>query len=86
MAIVSRHAKMRSKLSDRGKMCIMLGYAANSAPNMYHFLDMEAMKIVHSRDVMWLGYKFHESSKNSLPTTPAPEDDHEDEKKNSSRR
>jgi len=56
-----------------------LGYTANSAPNVYRFLDMETMKIVHSRDVMWIGYKVHESSKNSIPTTPAPEDDHEDE-------
>ena len=37
---------------------------------------METKKIVHSRDVMWLGYKFHKSSKNSFPTMPAPEDDH----------
>ena len=43
------------------------------------FLDMETKKIVHSRDVMWLGYKFYESSKNSLPVTSAPEDNHEDE-------
>ncbi len=40
----------------------MLGYAANSAPNVYRFLDVETKKIVHSRDVMWLGYKFHEPS------------------------
>ena len=58
---------------------MMLGYAANSAPNVYRFLDMETKKIVHSRDVMWLGYKFYESSKNSLPMTSAPEDNHEDE-------
>ena len=54
----------------------MLGYAANSAPNVYRFLDMETKKIVHSRDVMWLGYKFYE---NSLPMTSAPEDNHEEE-------
>ena len=43
------------------------------------FLDMETKKIVHSRDVMWLGYKFYESSKNSLSMTSAPEDNYEDE-------
>jgi len=59
---------------------MMLGYAADSAQNVYRFLHMETMKIVHSRDVIWLGYKFHESSKNSIHTTPAP-DDHEDEEK-----
>ena len=58
---------------------MMLGYAANSVPNVYRFLDMETKKIVHFRDVMWLGYKFYESSKNSLPMTSAPEDNHEDE-------
>ena len=37
-----------------------VGYAANTAPNAYRLLDVETKKIVHFRDVMWLGYKFHE--------------------------
>ncbi len=81
MAIVSRRAKIQSKLSDRGKLCMMLGYAASSLPNVFRLLDVKTKKIVHSRDVMWLGHKFHESSKNPTPMTSAPEDNHEDNEK-----
>ncbi len=56
---------------------MMLEYAANSAQNVYRFLDMVTKMIVHSRDVMWLGHKFHESSKKEI--MPVPEDDYEDE-------
>ena len=50
LAIVAKHSdkKICSKLSDRGKLCMLVGYAADSAPNVYRFLDLKTQKIIHS--------------------------------------
>ena len=56
MAVVAIHEgkKMRSKLDNRGKTCMFVGYAENHAGDIYRFLNIHTKRIIMSRDVRWL--------------------------------
>ena len=56
MAIVNNHAKrkMRGKLDDRGRPCLLLGRAKNHHRDVYRFLNLETERIIRSRGVLWL--------------------------------
>ena len=46
--------KMRSKLDDRQKSCIFVGYADDHSRDMYRFLNIHTKRIIICRDVRWL--------------------------------
>ena len=46
--------KMRSKLDNRGKTCVFVGYAEDHAGNVYRYLDIHTKRLIMSRDVRWL--------------------------------
>ena len=56
MAVVAIHEgkKMRSKLDNRGKTCLFVGYAEDHAGDVYRFLNIHTKRIIMSRDVRWL--------------------------------
>ena len=56
MAVVAIHEgkKMRSKLDNRGKTCMFVGYAEDHAGDVYRFLNIHTKRIIMSRDVRWL--------------------------------
>ena len=56
MAVVAIHEgkKMRSKLDNRGKRCMFVGYAEDHAGDVYRFLNIHTKRIIMSRDVRWL--------------------------------
>ena len=56
MAVVAIHEgkKMRSKLDNRGKTCMFVGYAEDHAGDVYRFLSIHTKRIIMSRDVRWL--------------------------------
>ena len=56
MAVIAIHEgkKMRSKLDDRGKTCMFVGYADNHAKDVYRFLNIHTKRIILSRDVRWI--------------------------------
>ena len=56
MAVVAihEHKKMRSKLDNRGKTCMFVGYAEDHAGDVYRFLNLHTKRIIMSRDVRWL--------------------------------
>ena len=56
MVVVAIHEgkKMRSKLDDRGKTCMFVGYTENHAKDVYRFLNIHTKRIILSRDVRWL--------------------------------
>ena len=56
MAVVAIHEgkKMRSKLDDRGKTCMFVGYAEDHTKDVYRFLNIHTKRIILSRDVRWL--------------------------------
>ena len=56
MAVVAIHVgkNMRSKLDNRGKTCLFVGYAEDHAGDVYRFLNIHTKRIIMSRDVRWL--------------------------------
>ena len=56
MAVVAIHEgkKMRSKLDNRGKTCMFVGYADDHTKDVYRFLNIHTKRIILSRDVRWL--------------------------------
>ena len=56
MAVVAIHEgkKMRSKLDNRGKTYMFVGYTEDHAGDVYRFLNIHTKRIIMSRDVRWL--------------------------------
>ena len=56
MAVIAIHdgKKMRSKLDNRGKTCMFVGYADDHSRDVYRFLNIHTKRIIISRDVRWL--------------------------------
>ena len=56
MAVVAIHEgkNTRSKLDNRGKTCMFVGYAEDHAGDVYRFLNIHTERIIMSRDVRWL--------------------------------
>ena len=56
MAVVAIHEgeKMRSKLDNRGKTCMFVGYAEDHARDAYRFLNIHTKRSIMSRDVRLL--------------------------------
>ena len=56
MAVVAIHEgkKMRSKLDNRGKTCMFVGYAEDHAGDVFRFLNIHTKRIIMSTDVRWL--------------------------------
>ena len=56
MAVVAIHEgkKMRSKLDNRGKTCMFVGYAEDHAGDVYRFPNIHTRRIIMSRDMRWL--------------------------------
>jgi hypothetical protein len=67
IAITTNHENKqgRSKVEDRGRECMFLGYADNHANDVYRFLHLKTTKVILSRDVIWLKkmYAEHENVK-----------------------
>ena len=64
MAVVAIHEgkKVRSKLDNRGKICMFVGYAEDHAKDVYRFLNIHTTRIIMSRDVrslniIWKHYR-----------------------------
>ena len=56
MAVVAIHEgkTMRSKLDNRGKTCMFVGYADDHSRDTYRFLNIHTKRIIMSRDARWL--------------------------------
>ena len=56
MAVVAIHEgkTMRSKLDNRGKTCMFVGYADDHSGDVYRFLNIHTKRIIMSRDARWL--------------------------------
>ena len=68
MAVIAIHEgkKMRSKLDDRGKTCMFVGYADDHTKDVYRFLNIHTRRIILSRDVRWLNTIWKQYKKKSL--------------------
>jgi Reverse transcriptase (RNA-dependent DNA polymerase) len=63
IGIVHDHKKIRSKLADRGRPCIFIGYSSDHAPNVYKFLTMNKQTMIQSRNTVWLQLSYGENIK-----------------------
>ena len=68
MAVIAIHEgkKMRSKLDDRGKTCMFVGYEDDHTKDVYRFLNIHTRRISLSRDVRWLNIIWKQYKKKSL--------------------
>ena len=68
MAVIAIHEgkKMRSKLDDRGKTCMFVGYADDHTKDVYRFLNIHMRRIILSRDVRWLNIIWKQYKKKSI--------------------
>ena len=67
MTVVAIHEgkKMRSKLDNRGKTCMFVGYADDHTKDVYRFLNIHTKRIILSRDVRWLNIIWRRYKKTS---------------------
>ena len=68
---ISDGKKMRSKLDTRGRTGLFVGYADYHAANVYRFINVQAKKIILSRDVQqlnsfWKQYKTRNNDSRNL--------------------
>ena len=68
MAVIAIHEgkKMRSKLDDRGKTCMFVGYADDHTKDLYRFLNIHTRRIILSRDVRWLNILWKQYKEKSI--------------------
>ena len=67
-AVVAIHEgkKMRSKLDNRGKTCMFVGYADDHTKDVHRFLNIHTERIILSRDVRWLNIIWRRYKKKSI--------------------
>ena len=53
VVIDQKQKKIRSKLKNRGKMAMMVGYHQQHAGDVYRLYDINTCRIITSRDVRW---------------------------------
>ena len=68
MAVIAIHEgkRMRSKLDDRGKTCMFVGFADDHTKDVYRFLNIHTRRIILSRDARWLNIIWKQYKKKSL--------------------
>ena len=52
--VVKTHTKTTSKVSARGKTCLLACYSTDHAKDCFVMMDPQTKSIVHSRDVLWI--------------------------------
>ena len=45
----------RTKIDPRGKISLFVGYSTQHAGDVYRFLHPKTSRVIHSRDVKWIG-------------------------------
>ena len=68
MAVAAIHEgkKMRSKLDNRGKTCMFVGYEDDHTKDVYRFLNIHTRRIILSGDVRWLNIIWKRYKKKSI--------------------
>ena len=58
--VLKRGNKIKSKISDRGKKAIMVGYVRNSTGDTYRMLHLDTERVTSTRDVKWTNKLYSE--------------------------
>ena len=51
---ISSNEVARTKLDQRGRISMFVGYSLNHPRDTYRFINLSTKRIIHSRDVKWL--------------------------------
>ena len=66
MVAIHEGKKMRSKLENRGKTCMFVGYADEHTKGVNRFLNIHTKRIILSRDMRWLNIMWKRYKKKSI--------------------
>jgi hypothetical protein len=75
---MTKKRKMRGKLDDRGRPCIVLGRAENHNRDVYRLLNLGTDRIIRSRDALWLNQQHGHLNKGITKQDVTTIDDDED--------
>ena len=53
----------RTKIDPRGKISLFVGYSTQHAGDVYRLLNPKTSRVIHSRDVKWIGKAWAEFNK-----------------------
>ena len=54
--VADTHYKVwRTKIDPRGKISLFVGYSTQHARDVYRLLNPKTSRVIHSRDVKWIG-------------------------------
>ena len=53
----------RTKIDPRGKTSLFIGYSTQHAGDVYRLLNPKPSRVIHSRDVKWIGKTWAEFDK-----------------------
>ena len=76
--------KIKSKISDRCKKAIMVGYVRNSIGDTYRMLHLDIERVTSAKDIKWTNKSYGEMiwrKKNQIVYYAASEDNETDEEK-----
>jgi hypothetical protein len=64
VCVAATKNKIQGKLSDRGSVCVFVGYPSNHASDVFRLLNLKTNYVIKSRDVTWSNKTVKGSSKN----------------------
>jgi hypothetical protein len=53
VCVAATKSKIQGKLTDRGSVCVFVGYRNNHASDVYRLLNLKTNHVIKSRDVIW---------------------------------
>jgi hypothetical protein len=53
VCVAATKSKIQGKLSDRGSVCVFVGYPSNHTNDIYRLLILKTNHVMKSRDVIW---------------------------------
>jgi hypothetical protein len=53
VCVAATKNKIQGKLSDRGSVCVFVGYPSNDASDIYILLNLKTNHVIKSRDAIW---------------------------------
>jgi hypothetical protein len=75
MGVVTTKSDIQGNLTNRGTTCMFVGYSVNHSNDVYRMLKLDSKRIIHSRDIIWLGRNFKIWFKLKVSTERLEDDD-----------
>jgi hypothetical protein len=77
MCVATTKSKIHGKLSNKGTVCMFIGYAVNHADDVYRLLNPKTKSIIESRDDLWLNKSYGAWIKSKNDTSVSDDSDSE---------